>query len=106
MEKEAKKALRILKETGAIVFGHFVLASSNHSLMYVNKDAVYMHPEKISLLCRYIARQFIEDRIEVVVAPALGGIVLTQWVAYHLQKRTGRTVLAVYAEKDGHADSL
>ena len=98
--KDNRKFLAVLRDTGAMSFGHYVLASGLHAKMYVNKDAIYMYPRKISLLCREIAKQFAEDNIEVVVAPALGGIVLTQWVAYHLSKITGRNVLAIYAEKD------
>jgi orotate phosphoribosyltransferase len=37
--------------------------------------------------------------IDAVVSPALGGIVLSQWVAYHLSEIQGKEVLGIYAEK-------
>jgi len=100
MEKIQKRALSILRSVRAIVTGHFVLTSLLHAKIYINKDAVYMHPMKVYPLCRYIAKQFVDDGIEVVIAPAMGGVILSQWVAYHLSKMTRRDVLAVYAEKD------
>ena len=100
MKTVQERALIILQRVGAIITGHFILTSGLHAKVYINKDAVYMHSKKISLLCRYIANHFVSDRIEVVIAPATGGIILSQWVAYHLSKITRRDVLAVYAEKD------
>jgi len=97
---EQKKILRIFKFL-AITLGHFVLRSSLHAKEYVNKDALYMHPEKMYWLCRVMAKRWTKDNIEVVVAPAVGGVILSQWVAYHLQKITRKTVLSVYADKDG-----
>lgn len=100
MKNTQERALSILRSVHAVVTGHFVLTSLLHAKIYINKDAVYMHPMKISLLCRYIAKQFVDDGIEVVIAPATGGVILSQWVAYHLLKMTRRDILAVYAEKD------
>ncbi len=94
--------LQILADVGAVITGsHIVYTSGKHGSAYVNKDAVYPHTEAISLLCEAIAGKFFRngENVEVVVAPALGGIVLTQWVAHHLTRLAGREVLAVYAEK-------
>ncbi len=49
-----------------------------------------------------MAEPYEADQIDVVVGPVLGGIVLSQWVAYHLnERRTVSETLAVYAEKEG-----
>jgi orotate phosphoribosyltransferase len=96
-----KRVLKVFKSVKAIISGHFVLTSSLHARTYINKDAVYMHPQRISWLCRLIAKEFYKDEVEVVIAPAVGGVILSQWVAYHLFKLTRKDVLAVYAEKDG-----
>jgi orotate phosphoribosyltransferase len=48
----------------------------------------------------------VEDRVEVVVAPAIGGVILSQWTAYHLSKITGRNVYSIYAEKTEGGDSF
>jgi len=87
-------------KVGAIVDGHFLYRSGMHGRKYVNKDAVYPHIGLISQFCAEIAAQFVGDRIEVVFAPAIGGVIMSQWTAYHLSRLTGREVLAVYAEKD------
>lgn len=100
MKTIQERSLGILRSVSAIVTGHFVLASLLHAETYINKDAVYMYPRKISLLCRYIAGHFAKDDIEVIVAPATGGVILSQWVAYHLSKITRKEILAIYAEKD------
>lgn len=100
--------MRIFTDVGAIVTdSHFVYTSGRHSSVYINKDDVYMHPRSISRLCELMARPYDADQIDVVAAPVLGGIVLSQWVAHHLNARrsTGET-LAVFAEKgaDGGVD--
>ncbi len=94
------QALATFQECGAILTNsHLVYTSGLHGSAYVNKDALYPNPETISRLCRIIAVHYASQSIEVVLAPAMGGIVLTQWIAHHLNALTGRTVLAVYAEK-------
>jgi orotate phosphoribosyltransferase len=99
---------------GAIVRdSHFVYTSGRHGSVYVNKDALYVHPEVISVLCQRMAEAYDADSVDVVVAPVLGGIVLSQWVAHALNQRRGgegnhkglplqrlpRETLAVFVEK-------
>lgn len=90
----------VFEEAGAIITNsHLVYTSGKHGNAYINKDAVYPHIEKISLLCEEIAERFKNDNPDAVVAPALGGIILSQWTAHHLAKKLGRPVYGVYAEK-------
>ncbi len=91
----------LAKIQAVITDSHLVYTSGKHGSTYFNKDAIYPHTELTSQLCEEIAKHFADRGIEVVIAPAVGGIILSQWVAYHLTKITGREVLAVYAEKDG-----
>ncbi len=94
------EALDILKKVGAILEnGHFVGTSGLHFDTYVNKDFLYPHTAETSRICELIALKYIEMNIDVVVGPALGGIILSQWVASHLSKINGREVLAIYTEK-------
>ena len=94
-------ALEVLASVNAIIADtHVVFASGLHGNAYVNKDAVYPYTDKIKWLCSLMAERHLDDNIEVVVAPEKGGIILAQWVADHLSKRTWRQVLAVYAEKE------
>src|SRR3990167_8842425 len=92
--------LEILKKTGALLTnGHFVGTSGKHIDTYINKDALYTHPEETSQVCRMIAQKAKDFEIDVVVGPALGGIVLSQWTAYHLSKIKNKDIMAVYTEK-------
>lgn len=96
---EANEAQRILESVDAIKQGHFVLASGRHSEFYVSKDAIYSHPYKVAALCRKMALNFYKKFPEVVLAPALGGIALSQWTASSLSYLLKYEVLALYAEK-------
>jgi orotate phosphoribosyltransferase len=72
---------------GAIVTdSHFVYTSGRHGPVYINKDALYVHPEIISVLCQRMAQSYDPNTIDVVVAPVLGGIILSQWVAHALNQ--------------------
>src|SRR6266496_4596395 len=95
--------MQMFVDAGAIITDrHFVYSSGRHSSVYVNKDALYVHTKMISTLCSYLAEPYSADTIDVVVGPILGGIVLSQWVAHHLNtKRSSGETLAVYAEKEG-----
>lgn len=87
------------KNKGYISGSHIVYTSGKHGEVYFNKDAIYPHTKDISLICRSIAESYKENEIEAVAAPALGGIILSQWVAFHLSELTGREILGVYTEK-------
>ncbi len=90
----------LFEACGALQTGHFQYASGRHGSAYVNKDAVIAHPEILAPLCQEIAGHFASEFIEVVAAPATGGIALTQWVAHFLAQKNRPPVLAVYAEKE------
>ena len=97
---DREKVLRIFDKTKAIIKdSHIVYTSGKHGSSYVNKDALYPYTAETSYLCSKIAEEFALDNVDVVIAPAIGGVVLSQWVAFHLSKITSREVLAVYAEK-------
>lgn len=97
---KADEVLGIFNKTGGYITGsHIVYTSGKHGQAYLNKDAIYPHTTEISGLCEEIAQRFQSKNIEVVAAPALGGIILSQWTAYHLSRITGKEVLGVYTEK-------
>ncbi|HZO70915.1 MAG TPA: phosphoribosyltransferase family protein [Ktedonobacteraceae bacterium] len=93
--------MQLFTVAGAIITdSHFVYSSGRHSSVYINKDALYLHTAAISKLCELMVRPYDADQIDVVVGPVLGGIVLSQWAAHHLnQRRSAGETLAVYAEK-------
>ncbi|MFA5791719.1 MAG: phosphoribosyltransferase family protein [Candidatus Paceibacterota bacterium] len=92
--------IEILKKVGAVIENdHFVGTSGLHFGTYINKDFLYVHTEETSNICKMMAEQQKDKKIDIVVGPALGGIILSQWVAYHLSKFSGQEVLGVYTEK-------
>ena len=93
--------MQLFREAGAIITdSHFVYSSGRHSSVYINKDALYLHTRTIVALCELMAYPFDAQSIDVVVGPVLGGIVLSQWVAHHLNsRRSSGETLAMYAEK-------
>lgn len=99
--------MQALGEVGAVITGsHVVYASDRHGTVYVNKDAVYPHTLITSEVCLAIAEQFVQDDVEVVVAPAIGGVLLSQGVAHQLTQYWIRAcvphgeILGVYAERE------
>ncbi len=95
------RIMQMFSDVGAIVSeSHFVYSSGRHSSVYINKDALYLHTRTISALCQLMASPYSAEQVDAVVGPVLGGIVLSQWVAHHLNtSRTERETLAIYAEK-------
>ena len=95
-----QEVLRVLGKVGAVIAdSHIVYTSGKHGMAYVNKDAVYPHTAETSRLCRAIAERFADDNVQVVIAPAIGGVILSQWTAHHLTEMNGHEVFGVYAEK-------
>lgn len=94
------EVIEILKETGAVIAdSHFVGTSGRHFDTYIAKDALYPHTEASSKVGKLFAEKFKENNIEIVVGPGWGGIILSQWTAYHLTQITGKEVLGVYSDK-------
>ncbi len=97
MENEA---LTLLQKTNAVLLNsHFVGTSGKHMPTYINKDALYPHPVETSRMGELFAEKTKDLDIDVVAAPALGGIILSTWTAYHLTKQKGKEILGIYTEK-------
>lgn len=92
--------VEILKQLGSVITDdHLVYTSGKHGEVYINKDALYPHPIQTSEVGKMFAEKYKDVDIDVVAAPALGGIILSTWTAYHLTQLKGKEVLGVYAEK-------
>lgn len=85
----------IFEKTGAVMRGHFLLTSGLHSDMYIQCARVLQHPGYTAMLVEKIAGAFEEDEIDMVVGPALGGIL----VAYEAGRLLG--VPAIFTEREG-----
>lgn len=97
---DTAKALELLGFLGAVITdSHIVYTSGKHGSSYVNKDALYPHTEHTKAFALAIASYFIEDGVEAVIGPALGGVILAHVTANQLQSQLKSPVLGVYAEK-------
>jgi len=90
----------IFDETGAILNGHFKLSSGLHSAQYLQCALVLQHPNYCKKLCAELAGKFRKKDITCVVAPALGGIIVSYEVAASLgvpslftERKDGKMVL-------------
>ncbi len=105
--KNERGILDILRDTQAVITdSHFVYTSGKHGEIYVNKDALTPHTKEASEVGRMFAEKTKGLNIDVVVAPALGAIVLSQWTAFHLSEIRGKEVLGVYTEKDQSGNQI
>jgi orotate phosphoribosyltransferase len=79
--------LKIFKDCGALLEGHFLLSSGLHSSQYLQCALVLQYPTHAERLCTLLAQPFQGQGIEVVAAPALGGIIVAHEVARALGAR-------------------
>ena len=90
---DSQEVEALLRESGALLEGHFLLASGRHSGRYIEKFRVLEQPRITSRLCGELARRFANEGVKCVAGPVTGGILLAFEVARHLGCR------AVYAER-------
>jgi orotate phosphoribosyltransferase len=71
------EALAEFRAAGALLEGHFILSSGLHSPVFLQKMFIFQDPARTAKLCRALARkaEAAFGKIDVVVSPALGGIV-------------------------------
>jgi len=81
------EVLEIFEKEGAVQQGHFLLTSGLHSDTYIQCARVLMHPHLAESLADELARGFRSQEIDVVVSPALGGIIIGYMVAMAMNKR-------------------
>ncbi len=97
----------ILKKVGAVLTeDHFVYTSGKHGSVYINKDALYPHTKEAAQVGEMFAQIYKGNDIDTVVAPALGGIILSQWTAHHLSQLKGKEVFGIYTEKDAEKNQI
>ena len=96
MKLPKEQILEIFRETKALLEGHYQLTSGLHSPQYFQCARVLQFPKYLHLLSGEIARHFEYNEVEVVLSPAIGGIVVGTEVGRMLGART------IFAErKDG-----
>lgn len=88
--------LQHFRDAGALLEGHFILSSGLHSPVYLQCARVLMDAKRAEVLCKALAgklRDGLGDGIDMVVAPAMGGIV----VGYELGRQLG--VPSIFTER-------
>jgi len=83
----------LMKAAGALMEGHFRLSSGLHSDEYCQCAKVAEHPEISEELGRMLADLFRDHGVNVVISPAIGGIV----IGYEVGRALG--VRAIWAER-------
>jgi orotate phosphoribosyltransferase len=99
-----EELFQLFETAGAIRHGHFELSSGRHSDTYVQCALVLQYPRFAEKLGQALAEFFSDARIDAVVSPALGGVVIGQEVARALpspRDTVGGGVPALFVERDG-----
>ncbi len=84
----SEEVLKIFRKTGALLEGHFILTSGYHSPHYFQCAKVLQFPGYNEKFSKAIADHFREKKIDVVISPAVGGIVLGTETGRQLNART------------------
>tara|TARA_B100000886_G_scaffold325739_1_gene271571 strand:- start:2698 stop:3279 length:582 start_codon:yes stop_codon:yes gene_type:complete len=85
-----KESLKILKETNALIDGHFILSSGLHSPQYVQCAQLLSKPDKASKICISLAEKIKNEfkKIDLILSPAIGGVVIGYEIGRLLNKET------------------
>jgi orotate phosphoribosyltransferase len=103
---KSEDLLKIFEAAGAVKRGHFELSSGRHSAMYVQCALVLQYPRFAERLGAELAALFADARIEAVVSPAMGGVIIGQEVARALPEATANVAVtdggvpALFVERD------
>ncbi len=94
MDRDA--VMEEFRAAGALREGHFVLSSGLHSGVFLQKNLVFMHPDRAERICRALAERITArvGQVDVVVSPAVGGIIPGYETARWLK------VAALYVERE------
>ena len=84
------------RDAGALLEGHFILSSGLRSPVFLQKMFIFQDPARTEKLCRALAEMITAKfgKIDVVVSPAIGGIVPGYETARHLGAK------AVFVERE------
>ena len=85
-----KDSLAVLKKTKALLEGHFVLSSGLHSPQYVQCAKLLSYPKKSKEFCKSLSTKIKKKfkKIDIILSPAMGGIVIGYIVGNLLNKET------------------
>ncbi len=84
---EREEILKILKDSNALLTGHFKLASGKHSNRYVQCAKLYENPAVFHKITKEMTGLWSHVKIDRVIGPAMGAVVLAYELAYHLKAK-------------------
>lgn len=93
---KTEEVMKKFEQAGAIQKGHFKLTSGVHSDTYIQCAQVMQHPEFMHNLCSELGKKFRGDDIDVIVGPAIGGIIM----AHVMARVLGPWVRAIFTERE------
>ncbi len=88
-----KRILQILKETEALLTGHFLLTSGRHSNTYIQCAKVLRFPEAAEEIVGHVCEQCINEKIDIIIGPAMGGVIVSYELGRQMKKE------AVFTER-------
>lgn len=94
------EAIEVFTESRALLTGHFRLTSGRHSGQYMQCAQVLQYPKYAARLCQDLAEKFDGTKVDVVIGPAMGGIV----VSYEVGRVLG--VRSFFTEREQGAMAL
>ena len=85
-----EESLKILKETNALLEGHFILSSGLHSKQYIQCAKLLSHPQKAELICSSLIEKIMQkfQKIDIILSPALGGVIVGYEIGRQLNIET------------------
>ena len=96
------KSLKILKETKALIDGHFILSSGLHSPRYVQCAQLLSNPTKALSICKSLAAKIKKgvSKFDIILSPAMGGIIIGYEIGKLLKTKT------IFAERENNIFKL
>jgi len=85
-----EESLKILRKTKALIEGHFILSSGLHSKQYIQCAKLLSQPKNAEIVCSSICEKIKEtfDKIDIILSPALGGVVVGYEIGRQLNIET------------------
>ena len=83
----SEQIIQHFRDTDALLEGHFILSSGLHSPKYLQCALALQYPADAAKFGRMIAEQFLDNGIDTVASPAIGGLVIGYAVAAALNVR-------------------
>jgi len=85
MSLKKEEILELFQKSGAVLSGHFQLTSGRHADAYMQCAKLFENAVISEKLCKAVAELFSDTKIDVVVSPAIGGIIMGYELSKHLK---------------------